>query len=175
MGIFNNIGNVKAGGSNARGEYFRDGRYVVTIHRCITKNRREDDQPIAIVEGYVKEVLVGQENSHAVGAKVAWFNKLSTKRNGELTDQGKMGMERIKGFLAEALGGAANGVSDEDITEEVAERVFSEPGEDGQPGTGLQGLTMIAEARTKTSQKSGKAYTNVYWNAITQPEEAEGE
>lgn len=164
MGFFTGVSGVERTRTSNKGEYFQDGKYLVEINKLEAKNKRDDGQPIAIVEGYVVEVLHSTGNSNREGDKVAWFNDLGRKPDGELTDSGKRGMSRLKSFIAELLGGDAEGVTDAHITEEVCEQLFGAA--DGFTGEETKGVRLIAEAKTTVSAKSGKPFTNVYWRTI---------
>jgi len=165
MGFFTGVSGVQRNQSNSKGEYFQDGKYLVEINKLEARNKRENGQPIAIVEAYVVEVLTPQGGSNAEGDKVAWFNDLGRKPDGEFTDGGKRGMSRLKTFIAELLGGDTEGVTDADITEEVCEQLFGAA--EGFTGEETKGVRLVAEAKTTVSSKSGKPFTNVYWRAAT--------
>ena len=139
------------------------------INKLEARNKRADGQPIAIVEGYVIEVLNGHDGSNIEGDKVTWFNDLSRKPGadgevGPLTDRGERGLSRIKTFIAELLGGDEAGVKDGDITEEVCEQLFGSI--EGYTGEETKGVRLVAEAKTTVSNTSGKPFTNVYWRAL---------
>jgi len=163
MGFFTGVNGVERQKTNSQGEYFQDGKYLVEISKLEARNKRADGQPIAIVEGYVLEVLNSTGRSNPEGTKVTWFNDLGRKPDGEFTDGGKRGMSRLKTFIAELLGGDTAGVTDADITEEVCEQLFGAA--DGFTGEETKGVKLIAEAKTTVSSKSGKPFTNVYWRA----------
>ena len=165
MGFFTGVSGVQRNQSNSKGEYFQDGKYLVEINKLEARNKRADGQPIAIVEGYVIEVLNDTGKSNTTGDKVTWFNDLSRRPDGEFTDMGKRGMGRIKTFIAELLGGDSAGVKDGDITEEVCEQLFGAV--EGYTGEETKGVRLVAEARTTVSNTSGKPFTNVYWRAAT--------
>ncbi len=164
MGFFSGVNGVSRNRTNSKGSYFKDGKYLVEIHKLEARNKRDSGQPIAIVEGYIVEVLNGNHNSNAEGEKVAWFNDLSRKPNEELTDIGKRGMSRVKTFIAELLGGDAQGVTDDDITEEVCEQLFGAI--EGYTGEETKGVRLVAEAKTTVSSNTNKPFTNVYWRAV---------
>jgi len=161
MGFFTGVSGVEVNQSSNKGEYIQDGEYLIEINKLEARHKRTDGQPIAIVEGYVVEVLRGSASSNKEGDKVAWFNDLGRKPDGELTDSGKRGMSRLKTFIAELLGGNTEGVQDSDITEEVCEQLFGAA--DGYTGEETKGVKLVASAKTTVSSKSGKPFTNVYW------------
>lgn len=167
MGFFTGVKKVERQKSKSKGEYFQDGEYIVQINKLEARNKRDNGQPIAIVEGYVMEVLHSTGSSNSEGDKVAWFNDLGRKPDGEFTDGGKRGMSRLKSFIAELLGGDANGVTDADITEEVCDQLFG--ASEGFTGEETKGVLLVAEAKTTVSSKSGKPFTNVYWRATSAP------
>lgn len=164
MGFFTGVSGVERTTSNTKGSYFQDGQYLVEINKLEAKNKRDDGQPIAIVEAYIVEVLRSTGSSNREGDKVAWFNDLGRKPDGEFTDSGKRGMSRLKSFIAELLGGDAEGVTDAHITEDVCEQLFGAA--DGFTGEETKGVRLIAEATTTVSTKSGKPFTNVYWRTL---------
>ncbi len=163
MGFFTGVSGITRDNSGAKSDWFRDGKYLVEINKLEARNKRADGQPIAIVEAYIVEVLVGTNSSNAEGDKVAWFNDLSRKPDNELTESGARGLKRIKTFIAELLGGDSKGVKDEDITEEVCDQLFGAA--DGYTGEETKGVRMVAEARTKVSSSSNKPFTSVYWSS----------
>ncbi len=165
MGFFTGVSEVARNQSNSKGSYFQDGKYLVEISKLEARNKRADGQPVAIVEGYIVEVLNETGRSNVAGDKVAWFNDLGRRPDGEFTDGGKRGMSRLKTFIAELLGGDAEGVTDADITEEVCEQLFGAA--EGFTGEETKGVRLVAEAKTTVSAKSGKPFTNVYWRATT--------
>jgi len=166
MGFFTGVSGVARNQTNSKGEYFQDGKYLVEINKLEARNKRADGQPIAIVEGYVIEVLNNTGTSNVEGDKVAWFNDIGRKPDGEFTDGGKRGIARLKTFIAELLGGDNAGVDDADITEEVCEQLFGAA--EGFTGEETKGVRLVAEAKTTVSSKSGKPFTNVYWRAINE-------
>ena len=163
MGFFTGVSGVERNQTNSKGEYFQDGEYVVVINKLEARHKRADGQPIAIVEGYIEEVLHSTGRSNRAGDKVTWFNDLGRKPDGDFTDSGKRGMSRLKTFIAELLGGDKEGVTDSDITEEVCEQLFGAA--EGFTGEETKGVRLIAEAKTTVSTKSGKPFTNVYWRS----------
>jgi hypothetical protein len=165
MGFFTGVSGVARNQTNSKGEYFQDGKYLVEINKLEARNKRADGQPIAIVEGYIVEVLNSTGHSNIEGDKVTWFNDLGRKPDGGFTDGGKRGMARLKTFIAELLGGDNAGVDDSDITEEVCEQLFGAA--EGFTGEETKGVRLVAEAKTTVSNKSGKPFTNVYWRAAS--------
>jgi hypothetical protein len=167
MGFFSGIETTEKQRTinNSKSEWFKDGRYLVEIVKLEAKNKRDSGQPIAIVEGYIVEVLSAGNDSNAEGDRVAWFNDLSRKPNNELTDMGKRGMSRIKTFIAELLGGDSAGVKDADITEQICEQLFGAA--DGFTGEETRGVRLVATAKTTVSSTSQKPFTNVYWRAVS--------
>tara|TARA_Y100000361_G_C11159838_1_gene346494 strand:- start:1672 stop:2178 length:507 start_codon:yes stop_codon:yes gene_type:complete len=168
MGFFSGISGVQRNNNSVKGNWFKDGRYLVEISRLEAKNKRDSGQPIAIVEGYIVEVLSGDTESNTEGDKVAWFNDLSRKPDNNLTDVGKRGMSRVKTFIAELLGGDSAGVTDNDITEDICEQLFGAV--DGYTGEETKGVRLIATAKTTISEKTQKPFTNVYWRAVSPAE-----
>tara|TARA_Y100000361_G_scaffold154111_1_gene178195 strand:- start:338 stop:841 length:504 start_codon:yes stop_codon:yes gene_type:complete len=167
MGFFTGVSGVARSRTNSRGKFFKDGKYLVEINKLQAFNKRDTGQPMAIVEGYIVEVLNEVPNtSNTEGEKVSWFNSLSRKPDGDLTQEGQRGMSRIKAFIAELLGGDSEGVKDNDITEEVCEQLFGAL--EGFTGEETKGVRLIAEARTTVSTTSNKPFTNVYWSAVTE-------
>lgn len=162
MGFFSGVSGVEQNKFSSNGDYFQDGKYLVQINKLEARNKRATGQPMAIVEGYVVEVLNSTGNSNTEGAKVTWFNDLSRKPDGDLTEVGKRGMSRVKTFIAELLGGDTQGVKDGDITEEVCEQLFGAT--EGFTGEETKGSMLVAEAKTTVSSKTGKPFTNVYWS-----------
>ena len=164
MGFFTGVSGVERQKTKSKGEYFQDGKYLVEINKLEARNKRANGQPIAIVEGYIVEVLNATGHSNTEGDKVAWFNDLSRKPDGDLTDIGYRGMSRLKTFIAELLGGDANGVTDKDITEEVCEQLFGAA--EGFTGEETKGVRLVAEAKTTVSSSTNKPFTNVYWRSV---------
>jgi hypothetical protein len=128
-------------------------------------------QGVAIVECNVLEVLRDAGEGNPSGTKVAWFNVLERAFDGNLTAKGERAMGRIKNFASAALGLSAGDESA--ITANTVGKLTQANPKAKPPygeGEALKGLRLRAEVNTRTSQKTGKAFTNVVWFAVPESE-----
>jgi hypothetical protein len=181
MSIWQQSKEVVARNMGERRDWFQDGEYVVEIENHVYNPETQQGDIYAIVELVVVEVLrtardpeTGDVVSNQAGDRLAWFNKLNINpATGKLTTLGERGMERVKGYLVQALGGSPEGVTEEHVTPEVFARAFgAEPDQDRVKSESAQfaGIKLRARAYT-TESRTGKLYTNVSWNAIPADEE----
>jgi hypothetical protein len=171
--FFSGIENTKQEGAS-KGQWFRDGDYLVEIQSFTARASEHPDrkgQGVAIVECNVLEVLRDAGEGNPSGTKVAWFNVLERAFDGNLTAKGERAMGRIKNFASAALGLSAGDESA--ITANTVGKLTQANPKAKPPygeGEALKGLRLRAEVNTRTSQKTGKAFTNVVWFAVPESE-----
>lgn len=156
----------REGGSYEKREWFQDGVYVVQVDSFQARESTHPDregQGMVIFEGQILEVLTAFGDSNPQDEKVVWFNTLERNAKSKLTNNGKRAMGRVKNFAAAALGG----VEDSEITAAIV-LGLTEADADNQiaPGEALKGIRLIATAKTKIGDKSGKPFTTVTWQPL---------
>ena len=64
MGFFTGVSGIARSRTNSRGKFFKDGKYLVEINKLQAFNKRDTGQHMAIVEGYIVEVLNEEQEKH---------------------------------------------------------------------------------------------------------------
>lgn len=140
MSIFGGLGQSKTGNTHFEDpDWPSNGSYIILVKETDLFTDRDGQACVTVVA----EVLSSQPkpikaNSkltdnfkvdaqgvpfitpNAVGRPMKFFWKLERNRRDELTFRGQYEMNRFKGFLSNLLGGAITGVTDEQMTEDVA-------------------------------------------------------
>lgn len=184
MSIFGGMGKSKTSGNGGgRGSFFTPGTYRVTLLRHVIKESlRKSGEPAVIIECKVDAILQpgtthdGQPTEqNQPGTKAVQFCCLDRKRDGTFTDKGKMGMERLKGHLHQALGGEALGITEDMVDEDMAEALFIGTKEEPGSEEALAGTVMLVECVQTWSDKANRAFDNVYWRYDAKTNEANAE
>lgn len=128
----------------AQQRYFKNGTYLIDLHKFVEGESRRDGTPYAAVEGTVLEVLHGDEESNSPGERISWVIMM---RNTTTF------FNALRMFTS-----AVSNIPFDDCTIEMA-------GELAQgDGSAVRGLEVIADANTITTQK-GNPFMKVIWRS----------
>lgn len=166
MGIFSGIKDAKTAGAGSN-PTFTDGTYLLQVDKFSaweSKNPKNKGQGMVCVEGTVLETLRDTTDpqgrpSLKPGVRGSWIRMLERGPNGSLTQKGEMNMERVKGFVAAAMGlDPADAPIDESVCEALTEG----------DGESIKGIRLVADFQSGESKNGAK-----FQNATFTPAAAE--
>ena len=152
MSIYDQIENVAVG----ERIYFKKGTYLASFEGLDIFEKTNEQMASSATFKIVEILEHTGPNPNKVGSQVSYYNPLDVSPKGNLTQDGKRGMERIKSMLLHVLGGPEEGITEDSITGAMLEKVAK--GE-----TDLTGTLVIVKAVEATSKKTGKVFVNLYF------------